>query len=37
MKPLVVEEAKRKFGPNVNIKQLAELKSEEDEDRNDVL
>ena len=32
MKPLVVEEAKRKFGPNVNIKQLAELKSEEDED-----
>ena len=35
MKPLVVEEAKRKFGPNVNIKQLAELKSEEDEDRKE--
>ena len=35
MKPLVVEEAKRKFGPNVNIKQLAELKSEEEEDRKE--
>ena len=32
MKPLIVEEAKRRFGPEVNIKPLAELKSEEEKE-----
>ena len=35
MKPLVVEEAKRRFGPDVNIRQLAELKSEDQEKRKE--
>ena len=35
MKPLIVEEAKRKFGPEVNIKPLTELKSEEEKERKD--
>merc|ERR1719221_1172517 len=35
MKPLIVEEAKRRFGPEVNIKPLAELKSEEEKDKKE--
>ena len=35
MKPLIVEEAKRRFGPEVNIKPLAELKSEEEKEKKE--
>ena len=35
MKPLIVEEAKKRFGPEVNIKPLTELKSEEEKERKE--
>ena len=35
MQPLIVEEAKRKFGPEVPIKSLTELKSEDEKERKD--
>ena len=35
MKPLIEEEAKRRFGPEVDIKPLAELKSEEEKERKE--